>query len=499
MNESPATTPMILKTLLFVIVLILGCQSGLCREFPFKCPEDIASPAERSRQTDAFWDYCRAEHPDWTLGQLMDYQYDLLVKNNCAVTLENMRRQSCTEGVCGEDCEGEYYGKVIEACTKDIVSGEQTGPSLASKYLVRADTYHMMKEYEKAIGDYGMVIKLNPKSERAYVGRGFSYWFLKRYKDALSDYNTALSLNPRSADAYNKRGVLFDDLKQSERAIQDYKKAILLDQKWAIPYHNIGNTYIHKDRFAEAIPNYDRAIELDPANADAYFNRALAYDGLERYDRVIPDSSKTIKLDPGIVEAYFYRGKAYSALGQYGEAERDFDAYLKQRPRDPTALTRRGMAKEELRKYEEAISDYTAAIEIDPLLIPAYGYRAETYRLMGQYENAYRDYKKALSLDPGSPAPRFGLACVESLRGNTAEACQWLKSAISMGFPGAELIPKYEELKNIRSAACYKEFMKKLKGNSRAGKAAHDRTNSSKSRDRTKGHWFSQPIASGEG
>ena len=71
-----------LACLLLVTVLVSISQSSVGAEFQFKCPEQM-TPQERKKQTEEFWDYCRKEHPDWTIGDLMDYEAKLLEENGC--------------------------------------------------------------------------------------------------------------------------------------------------------------------------------------------------------------------------------------------------------------------------------------------------------------------------------------------------------------------------------------------------------------------------------
>ena len=51
------------------------------------------------------------------------------------------------------------------------------------------------------------------------------------------------------------------------------------------------------------------------------------------------------------------------------------------------------------------------------------------------------------------------MACIESLRKNTAKACEWLEKSIAKGYSEWEQIKKDTDMDNIRTNECYKRIM----------------------------------------
>ena len=60
----------------------------------------------------------------------------------------------------------------------------------------RAKAFQMIDEHEKAIEDFSLVIKKNPKNAHAYFRRAFSYKAIKKYTEAADDFEKAKDLDP---------------------------------------------------------------------------------------------------------------------------------------------------------------------------------------------------------------------------------------------------------------------------------------------------------------
>lgn len=54
----------------------------------------------------------------------------------------------------------------------------------------------MIEDHEKAVEDFSLVIKKNPKNAHAHFRRAFSYKALKRYAEAADDFEKAKELDP---------------------------------------------------------------------------------------------------------------------------------------------------------------------------------------------------------------------------------------------------------------------------------------------------------------
>ncbi len=64
-----------------------------------------------------------------------------------------------------------------------------------------------------------------------YYNRGVAYDEKGQYDRAIADYDMAIKLNPKHASAYNNRGIVYKKLGQSDKAMSDTQKAKELGRK----------------------------------------------------------------------------------------------------------------------------------------------------------------------------------------------------------------------------------------------------------------------------
>ena len=143
---------------------------------------------------------------------------------------------------------GDFDG-AIRRCDEIINSQETAIPRgiRMAAFGIRGDAYQKKGDFDRAISDYGEVIKLDSEKAAAFNNRG---------------------------DAYQEKGDF-------DRAISDYDEAIKigfkLDSEKAATFNNRGNAYQKKGDFDRAISDYDEAIKIDPNLTRAFHNRAITY------------------------------------------------------------------------------------------------------------------------------------------------------------------------------------------------------------------------------
>jgi len=147
----------------------------------------------------------------------------------------------------------------IAACTKDIESGRFRGHTLAIKYNDRGVIWSAMKEYDRALTDYGDAIRVDPRYADAYYNRCVAYNRKQFFDSAVGSCDDAIKLGP-DKNALNAAG---DNRLSPERSKSDY-------------FTQRGIAYHGKQDFEHAIADYDEAIRLDPNNTAASNNRARA-------------------------------------------------------------------------------------------------------------------------------------------------------------------------------------------------------------------------------
>ncbi len=115
--------------------------------------------------------------------------------------------------------------KLIEICTRAIRSGA-TGSRLATAYNNRGRGHQEKKAFDRALSDFDMAIKINPRHVYAFDNRG-DYWrLLGKFERAIAEYNAAIRIDPSFLSAYINRGMTFEQMGDRNSARADYQFVI---------------------------------------------------------------------------------------------------------------------------------------------------------------------------------------------------------------------------------------------------------------------------------
>lgn len=216
--------------------------------------------------------------------------------------------------------------------------------------------------------DFDEIIKKYPKDYRGYLFRAVFYFnfgiLLKPgdYQSAIDDLKMAIRLNPKCEKAYYLLGAIMDQQlvfgKKNEKA---YRKEASVRLKGL----SIWNAY---PEICKKIENaYSNAIKANPRMKEAYLSRAELYLNTQKYTLAIKDFDKVIELDPDYGGAFHDRGLAYSNIGKYWKAIDDFTHSIDAKKKvfsQYQAYINRAKAYADNNQFAEAINDYSKAIEL---------------------------------------------------------------------------------------------------------------------------------------
>ncbi|WP_009633898.1 tetratricopeptide repeat protein [Synechocystis sp. PCC 7509] len=118
------------------------------------------------------------------------------------------------------------YLKAIDDLNIALVQLPSMSPSLlADIYTDRGLAKFELADYQAAMQDFSLAIRLNPQNARAYYNRGCTCFLHGDYHHAVSNFTTALQLNPNNSQAYVNRGIARHQLGYQQAAIQDLQQA----------------------------------------------------------------------------------------------------------------------------------------------------------------------------------------------------------------------------------------------------------------------------------
>lgn len=258
-------------------------------------------------------------------------------------------------------------------------------------YLMRAEAFEMLGNYEQAAADYEKVASLNSDQAAWFFQTGRLYFLSENYQRAIIFLNHASTLEAKypelllfkakaylankefvkalvavetalrdevSFEHYYVRALAYDSLKKYPQAIESYRQALDLNSGQAYIYYDLIRSLLNNKQLDEALTFAQRAAQLFPYDAATYKVRSLVYYQRRELFHAINDLSKLETLTDDLIPILCTRGKYYFEFEQFQNAKSDFTQVLYKNPEHSTALYWRARSNEELMELELARNDY---------------------------------------------------------------------------------------------------------------------------------------------
>lgn len=148
-------------------------------------------------------------------------------------------------------------------------------PSSPNTHNNMGDVYYRHQEYDKAVEEFQLAIKINPQYAEAFHNLANTYIKMNRMDDALNSYLQAIKFNPGLWQTYRNIGILYYILQQNNNAIIYLNKAIEINPGNSSLYSELGIILATTNQKTQAKENFLKALQLDP-------NNQLAQTGLKK-------------------------------------------------------------------------------------------------------------------------------------------------------------------------------------------------------------------------
>lgn len=171
-----------------------------------------------------------------------------------------------------------------------------------------------------------------------------------------------------------------------------------------------GDRYASEKKYPEAILEYRNAIAQDPKFGEARFKLGEAYAESGQARSSLGEYVRAADLMPDHVEAQLRAGVGLLAAGQYPEAKARALAALAKDPRNVRGLVLLGNSMAGMQDMDGAIKTVQQAIDSDPREELTYGNLGTLELAQGNREAAENAFKKAAEIAPESESAHLGLA-----------------------------------------------------------------------------------------
>ncbi len=303
----------------------------------------------------------------------------------------------------------------------------------------------------------------------------------------------------------------FGDSHYLDLGIENARQALAIDPNLAEAYFSLGSAYSIKGEHTKARLSFLKALELKPNFVEAMNNYSLEEIDAGRLDEALYWAARSFHLAPNSGNAYYHLSVALMALGDDATAERWLSEGEQRHPNatrvqimrailDFVYLGKRDEGLRRVRKASDASPDdeelrslladlafiagtsdakeqlqslaSTSPENYGPELPETnrlkYGYelqrQGKTQTAMPLIEQAETRARKVIQQGNETYYPRIELAAVNSLRGNTQQALEWLELAYGTGerdYHALEVDPLFEKL---RADSHFKQITQRMAG-----------------------------------
>lgn len=249
---------------------------------------------------------CSKVQSIFTLGKkyLEDGKLDLaLVEYNKAIAM-NVR---CAEPYVGRALCYAAKKETQQALT-DFDKAMEIEPQRSNLYSMRGILFALvLKDKQKAVADFDKAIELCTRSkdcdDKDFTMRGNLNEELGDYDKAIADFTMVLKLKPLESAVYQRRGRIYLKKNEVNLAYADFDKAVSLDPSDASNYQYRGVTFSirgvlekNMDYLIQSIVDFGKAIELGPENIETYEYRAMSLRLLGETEKAEADERKAGEL-----------------------------------------------------------------------------------------------------------------------------------------------------------------------------------------------------------
>jgi len=271
-----------------------------------------------------------------------------------------------------------------------------------------------------------------------YLNMGTYYYTQGNYDRAVEQFQLMLKANPKDVFTHFVLGYIYDKQNRADLAIQELQEAIRLDPTYINAYNNLGTIYNRLGRQKEALEVFKIARELNPDYLEVHDNLGVVYFALGEYDQALESFQKAAQINPRGYEPYNNMGSVYLAMGKYEEAEKMILKALEINPRAADGLNNLGSIYITRLDYPRAIEKLKELVELDPNHVDGWVNLGTAFLGAGKYEECQKALEKAIQLKPNLPKAYNCLGTLFMKQGNIAQAIEQFKKSITLDANSAE-------------------------------------------------------------
>ncbi len=164
------------------------------------------------------------------------------------------------------------------------------------------------------------IIKMSPSNASAHHIHGSALQCLNQFDAAIDEYKLAIKLDEDLIEAHYFLGNIYQLMSVPESAAEAFYKAIDLNPNYYEALNNLGAILIELNRPIDAKQIIDRALKINPNSIQLLCNIAGFYYLENNLDKALTYAKKAYSIDATFVEALQTLGKIYYQKSDYDKA-----------------------------------------------------------------------------------------------------------------------------------------------------------------------------------
>lgn len=248
-------------------------------------------------------------------------------------------------------------------CLPLLVFGCTNVPAPIDSHFNRGVEYYDNKELAKAIEEYKLALRKNPKDTFALYNLGVVYQDQGKNDRAAEMYQDVLKHTEDTFSRINLASIHYSQGKKDE-AFSQLNTAAQKNPDSAHPLSVLGEYQEKEGKLSEAEKLYLKALRVDPRHSASHYRLGRLQLKKQQYDQGIEHILKAIDLEPENPAYLEALGSEFERSGKLLEAANSMERVSVLEPDRFDIYVRLGDIYKRKKMYQEALTRYWSALSI---------------------------------------------------------------------------------------------------------------------------------------
>jgi tetratricopeptide (TPR) repeat protein len=214
--------------------------------------------------------------------------------------------------------------KTSEANQNQEQAIEVGDESNAQVYVVLADGYSKIKNYDKAVELLNEALKINPKQVSAYIALGNIYLARGNGTDAIKSFQKAIDIDPGNPEAKTRKAKVYILINNFNEGISLLNEAVQSNPDYAPAYYELAELNYSLKDYAKAAEYYSSYMNNSEATLDKKRRYASILYLNKEYQKAIDILKDVIKVEPDNPAAIRMLAYSYFKLNDIENSKKYF-------------------------------------------------------------------------------------------------------------------------------------------------------------------------------